>query len=108
MSPVKLYSVRLHKAQERRLERISADPAHLDRVSTRAKILVLSHRGFTDAQIAEALGVGTDTVFRIRKKYHQGGMDQALFDAEIPGGPVKFSAEQESALYALVCGAPPG
>ncbi|MGH8071605.1 MAG: helix-turn-helix domain-containing protein, partial [Candidatus Entotheonellia bacterium] len=43
----------------------------------RARILLFADLGMTEDEIAETLGVGLVTVYRIRKRYHAGGWEKA-------------------------------
>jgi transposase len=73
----------------------------------RAHVLLLADQGETDKAIAEALGVGTSTVERIRKRFVAGGLEEALNERPRPGGERKLSGKQEAYLLALACSGPP-
>jgi putative transposase len=77
------------------------------RVITRARILLLSHRGGGKDAIAETLGIGRSTVQRVRDHYREGGLDRALYDAPRPGQPPKLDDAAEAHLVALACSDPP-
>jgi transposase len=74
---------------------------------TRARILLLSDGGKTDAQIAEALGIGRSTVERTRQKYAQEGLEVALSEKPRPGAKPKLDERQRAYLVALACSEPP-
>jgi transposase len=73
----------------------------------RALILCKSDEGLTDAQIAGALGVGTATVSRTRKRFVEEGLERALNERPRPGQPRKFNGKQEAHLIAVTCSQPP-
>jgi transposase-like protein len=47
------------------------------RAINRARILLFADLGMPDDEIAETLGVGLVTVYRIRKRYHEVGWEKA-------------------------------
>jgi hypothetical protein len=47
------------------------------RAINRARILLFADAGMTDDEIAETLGVGLATVYRVRKRYHEVGWEKA-------------------------------
>ena len=51
-------------------------------------IVLMSDSRDTIASIAERLGCGTDTVVRVRRLYHQGGIE-ALHPIKPPGRPTR-------------------
>ena len=61
----------------------------------------------TDDEIAEPLGVGLATVDRIRKRYHEGGWEQALQEYPRSGAPAKRAGRVEATLTLLACSDPP-
>jgi transposase len=62
-----------------------------------------------DAQIAEAVGCGTATVERVRRRFVEEGLDLALSPYRTPRREyrTKLDGEQEAKLIATACGAPP-
>ena len=72
----------------------------------RAHILRLADEGKPDAEIVSAFGVGLSTVERTRRKYVEGGLDEALNERPRPGVPRKLSEKGEAYLIALACSTP--
>ena len=80
---------------------------------TRARILLKADHAedapaYTDAEIAEALDVSLKTVFNLRKKWVELGLEQAL--ARRPQEnrrPPKLDGKAEAKLVACSCGPPP-
>ena len=80
---------------------------------TRARILLKADQGkdgpaYSDSEIAEALDVSPKTVFNIRKKWLELGLQQALerrpqHNRRAP----KLDGEAEAKLIACNCGPPP-
>jgi transposase len=74
---------------------------------TRARILLLADEGRTDEEIAAALHVHRVTVERIRRRFVEGGLEQALNEQPRPGGRPKLAGKQEAMLVALACSQAP-
>src|SRR5689334_10918728 len=75
-----------------------------------AHILLKSDEGtWTDAQISQAFGVSEATIWRVRRRFLEGGLEEALHRRPQPERPEKrkITGEQEAHLVALVCSPPP-
>ncbi len=80
---------------------------------TRARILLKADQvedapAYTDAEIAEALDVSPKTVFNLRKKWVELGLEQALERRpQSNRRPPKLDGKAEAKLVACSCGPPP-
>jgi len=74
---------------------------------TRARILLLANKGKGDTEIANTLGVGRSTALRIRKRYLEEGLHNALVDKPRPGQPEKYNERHTAEITALACTKPP-
>ena len=65
--------------------------------------------GWSDAQVAEAVGVGTATVERLRRRFVEEGLEQALSPYRRGGRayPRTLDGAGEAHLVALACSTPP-
>jgi transposase len=70
-------------------------------------LLMADRRAHTDEAIAEALSTCTSTVYRTKRDFVEGGLDNALNEASRPGGERKLDVKQEASLVALACTKPP-
>ena len=77
------------------------------RVQTRARILLLLHRGRTPDETAAALSVGVATVFNVKRRYLSGGLTAALHDKPRSGKPPRISGAARAKITALACSAAP-
>ena len=77
------------------------------RAITRARVLLLSDEHVPDEEICQQLDIGRVTVYRIRRKYHDGGLTHALHDKRRSGAPSKIDGRVEASLTMLACSAPP-
>lgn len=84
--------------------RRGATPA---RVQTRARILDLLHRGQPPAAVAATLGLSTQTVFNIKRRYLQEGFEAALRDKPRSGKPPRISGAARAKITALACSQAP-
>ena len=73
----------------------------------RANVLLLLDKGLKNVEIAEILNIDPDTVGNIKKKYLEGGCENALNDKPRPGQPKKYGIEEETVIAALACTNPP-
>ena len=74
----------------------------------RAQVLLQSHSGQAVEQIAEWTGVCKGTVYNIRDRYQEGGLEGALKEKPRSGQPRKLNLEQEARLTVLACSDAPG
>ncbi len=104
---VKLYKVDLSESERTDLLDQTKRGVTSARKLRRAHILLLADEGMSDSRIAAALHVGVATVERIRKRFVEGGVQQALNEDARPGVRRKLDGKQEAYLVALVCSTPP-
>ncbi len=74
---------------------------------TRAHVLLHAADGLSDAEIANAAHTSVPTVARIRKRFIQGRVNEAITERYRPGGRPKLGTKQETHLIALACSTPP-
>ncbi len=77
------------------------------RVSSRARVLDLLHRGRHPDEIATTLSLSTQTVFNIKRRYLAEGLDAALRDRPRSGQPCRISGVARAKLTALACSTAP-
>ena len=107
---MKKYSVQLDAQQHQMLESLLTGGKATARSQTHARILLKADQaeggpGWTDEQIAEALSVGRATVERVRKRFVEGGLLDALVRRPQPERPRKrkMDGELEARLVTLAC-----
>jgi transposase len=110
----KTFVVRLSAAErEQLLALVKAGKASALKL-VRARVLLKAdqqERGpaWTDAEIAEALEVSLKTVFNLRRKWVEHGLEAALErkPPDTPAKPRKLDGNVEAKLVATCCGPPP-
>ena len=105
------YYIHLSKENRQELETLIRSGESSARTQTRARILLLcdesQRKKKTTKEIASALLCSLPTITNIRKKYVEGGLENALYDRPRPGAIPKITGEVEAQLTMLACSAPP-
>lgn len=74
------------------------------RVITRARILLLAHKGKTNQAIMDALDCSHDLIGLVRKRYRErGSVEEAIHDLPRPGQPKRITADHEAFIIATAC-----
>lgn len=73
----------------------------------RATVLLMLNKGVTISEIENLLEVDRTTIWRIKRRYFEYGLEIALTEDARSGQPVKYSVAHEAELTALVCGPVP-
>src|SRR5690349_1541078 len=97
---MKKYIVQLGAKQRQMLESLLSGGKEAARSQTHARILLQADQGaqgpgWTDERIAEALTVGKATVERVRKRWVEGGLVDALVRRPQPERPEKRRMDGE-------------
>ena len=102
----KQYRVELSEKQRQQLQDCINKGHASARVIRRAHVLLLSAEDKADKAVATALHLNAQTVYQLRKRFVQEGLDAALYDKPRPGGKPKLDGKQEALLVALACSQP--
>lgn len=97
----------LCRKERQQLQDLTTKGQHKSRVVTRARILILSDKGLTNAEIIRALNVSRVTVWRVKKRYEEEGVPACLSDKPRPGQPRLYSDQERAEIIALACTTPP-
>ena len=101
------YGVRLTAEQRDQLEHLVQAGKSTARVVTRARILLKTDQGWPAPQVAQALDVVDGTVYRIKRRFAEDGMDGALKDRSQAHRHRKLDDRGEAHLIALACSPAP-
>jgi len=88
------------------LMRIARSRTEEARRVQRAKILLMSEHGETDAAIASRVGVNRLTVRKCAAKFHDMGVECALTDLPRPGKPARIDDGDKAWVRSLACQKP--
>ncbi|MCP3065754.1 IS630 family transposase [Myxococcus sp. K38C18041901] len=101
------YLVTLAVEEKSELEALAKGGTERVRHVKRAQILLAAHIGITDEQIASSVRMSISTVYRVKRRFVEGGVEHALHERQRPGASRKLSGKQEALLVATVCSTPP-
>ena len=101
------YGVGLTPEQRNQLQHLIRAGKGSARVIIRARILLKTDEGLTAPQVAEALDVAEGTVFRIKRRFAEAGLEGALKDRPQAHRYRKLDDRGEAHLIALACSEPP-
>jgi transposase len=111
---MKKYIVNLSQEQRHQLEDLISRGQTAARTLIHARVLLKADQGehgpaWSDERIVEAIEVSLATVERIRQRFGERGLAEALNRRPQPERPEKrkINGEQEAHLIALCCGSPP-
>ena len=101
------YGVQLTPKQRDQLQHLVRAGKGSARVIIRARILLKTDEGWSAPQVAEALDVAEGTVFRIKRRLAEAGLEEALQDRPQAYRYRKLDDRGEAHLIALACSEPP-
>lgn len=101
------YRVELDEGERAALQTMIAGGTAAVRKVKRAQILLAADAGQPDAAIAANVGVGTSTVYRTKRHFVEGTIEEALNEVSRPGASRKLSGKEAALLVATACSAPP-
>ncbi len=105
----KQFLVQLSEQDRLRLQKIVRSGKDKARKITRSRILLLADEtnGKTDEEISDALNVCLATIFNIRRRYCQEGLERAIGEGTRSGQPPKFKGRAAAKITAIACSKPP-
>ena len=105
----KRYRVQLSEQERFQLQKIVRSGKDKARKITRCLILLLADEtnGKTDEEISDTLNVCLATIFNIRRRYDQEGLERAIGEGTRSGQPPKFKGRAAAKITAIACSSPP-
>jgi transposase len=103
----KNHCVKLKKQDRQHLQKIVTSGEAKARKITRCRILLLADKGKTDQEISDTLDICLATVFNIRRRCSQNGLEYAIGEKARSGQPPKFKGKSMAKITALACSNPP-
>ena len=102
------YRVELTADERAYLEEFTSQGRQRVRALKRAQVLLLADGGGRrEAEIVEALGVSSSTVYRVKRDFVEYGLAAALSEGSRPGQPRKTGAHEDALLVSIACSTPP-
>lgn len=102
-----IHNVSLTEQEYALLQNYVATGVHSARSIKRAQILLAAHNNRSGPWIATHVQVSKATVYNIRRRYCQQGLEAALHEKARSGAPRKLDGRGEARFTALACSQPP-
>ncbi len=103
----KAQPIQLSGEQRAELEQLIRTGKAAARVQNRARILLLSSEGKSEAEIVAALHTSPATIYSVRRHFHKEGLQRALYDMPHFGRPPRITGDVQAKLAMLACSTPP-
>jgi transposase len=101
------YPVRLAQGEREQLQQVIRGGKSPARKTARARILLKTDEGWSAPRVAEALDISVGTVFRTKRRFAEGGLEEALKERPRPSRTGKLDDKGEAHLIALACSPAP-
>ena len=101
------FAVRLTPEERDQLEHMARAGRSPARVAARARILLKTDESWSASRVAQALDVAEGTVFRVKQRFAEEGLDGALKDRVQAKRYRKLDDRGEAHLIALACSPAP-
>ena len=99
----KRYTIQLTEEEREQLNRLIRGGRHSARIITRARILIKIDEGWNVPQIAAALDVAEGTVYGVKRRYADEGLEGVVRDRIQANRFRKLDQKGEAHLIALAC-----
>jgi putative transposase len=103
----KALRIQLSRRDRRQLDELLSGGLQPVRTVLRALALRQMDTGQSTPAAAASLGLSAKAVWQIGKRYQQGGLERALYDASRPGAAPALDGEQRQRIIAVACSQPP-
>ena len=107
MSRGKRLQIELKQRDRQQVEQLLGSGLQAVRTTLRALALRQMDQGQSTPAVGVNLGLSAKAVWQIGKRYQQGGLERALFDASRPGKAPALDLQQQQRIIAVVCSPPP-
>src|SRR5664280_724304 len=99
--------IKLRQRDRQQVEQLLSGGLQAVRTTLRALALRQMDRGQSTPAVGTNLGLSAKAVWKIGKRYLDGGLERALFDAARPGKAPALDQQQQQRIIAVVCSPPP-
>ena len=102
----KAQPITLSEEDRKQLETISRTRTLQSQVVTRARILLLKGNGESVDAIAEKVGLNRNSILLCLKKYKEGGIENAIYDAPGRGRNAEITDDEKTWMINIACQKP--
>jgi putative transposase len=99
--------IELTRRDRQQLDELMSSGLQPVRTVLRALALRQMDQGQSTPAVGANLGLSAKAVWQIGKRYQQGGLERALFDAPRPGKTPALDEQQRQRIIAVACSPPP-
>ena len=99
--------IALKQRDRQQIDQLLAGGLQAVRTTLRALALRQLDQGQSTPAVGASLGLSAKAVWQIGKRYLDGGLERALFDAARPGKAPALDPQQQQRIIAVVCSPPP-
>jgi hypothetical protein len=107
MDKRKRLQVQLSRQERKQVEELLSGGVQPVRAVIRALVLRQMDEGRTTVEAGAGVGLSAKAAWEIGKRYQEGGLQRAIYDAPRPGQKPLLDAEHGQRIIAMVCGPPP-
>jgi len=107
MSKSRGLQVHLSQSERRQIEELLSGGVQPVRAVIRALVLRQMGEGRTTVEAGAGVGISAKAAWEIGKRYQEGGLERAIYDAPRPGQKPLLDAEHGQRIIAMICGPPP-
>ena len=107
MDKRKKLQIQLSLQERRQVEELLSGGVQPVRTVIRALVLRQMDEGRTTVEAGAGVGISAKAAWEIGKRYLEGGLKAAIYDAPRPGQKPLLDAEHGQRIIAMVCGPPP-
>jgi transposase len=101
------FQIKLSVRDRRQLDELLSGGLQSVRTTLRALALRQMDLGQSTPAVGANLGLSAKAIWQIGKRYIEGGLERALFDAARPGKAPALDQRQSQQIIAVVCSPPP-
>ena len=99
--------IKLSRQQRQQIEELLSGGMQPVRTVIRALVLRQMDAGRSSVEAGAGMGISAKAAWEIGKRYLEGGLERAIYDAPRPSPKPLLDAEHGQRIIAMVCGPPP-
>jgi transposase len=107
MDKRKRLQITFSRQERKQVEGLLSGGVQPVRAVLRALVLQQIDAGRTTVEAGAAVSISAETAWEMGRRYEEGGLEAAIYDARRPSQKPLLDAEQGQRIIAMVCGPPP-
>ena len=102
-----MIKIKLKKEEREFLQQFVKTGTKKARAIARANILLLADKGYNNGEISRAANAHRQSIWRVKNRYLEEGLDSALKEKPRSGQPKKYMDKEEAEVIAAAWPSPP-